>query len=56
MKIDEVNLKKATKAELLNDIYLVDEELSNEMYPVSWARCKELLEYKTRLQEELKHR
>lgn len=56
MKVDKTKLKNATKADLICEISLVDNELSNEMHPTSWARCKELLEYKNTLQKELKTR
>lgn len=56
MRVNKEKLKKSTKADLIHEISLVDEELSNEMHPPSWARCNELLEYKNELHEELKTR
>ncbi len=56
MKADKTKLKNATKADLIHEISLVDEELCNEMYPPSWERTKELLEYKDELKTELKTR
>lgn len=56
MKADKNKLKNSTKADLIHEISLVNEELSNEMYPPSWARTKELLEYKDELIAELKIR
>lgn len=56
MKADKDKLKKATKFDLMEEIDLIDKELSNVMYPPSWARTKELLEYKDELKTELKTR
>lgn len=56
MKVDKTKLKSATKADLIKELNLIDEELSNDMYPVSWARYKELLEYKKEIQSELNNR
>ena len=56
MKADKTKLKSATKADLIKELSLIDEELSNDMHPVSWARCKELLEYKKEIQSELNNR
>lgn len=56
MRANKEKLKNATKADLIHEISLIDEELSNEMHPASWARCKELLEYKNELQKELRTR
>lgn len=53
MRVDKTKLKSATQADLLRKLSLVDEELSNDIHPVSWARCKELLEYKQEIQLEL---
>ena len=56
MKADKEKLKNATKFDLIKEINLIDEELSNAMYSTSWARIKELLEYKDELKAELKRR
>ena len=56
MKADKEKLKNATKFDLIEEIDLIDEELSNAMYSTSWARTKELLEYKDELKAELKRR
>lgn len=56
MKADRNKLKNATEADLIREISLVNEELSNAMYPTSWARTKELLEYKDELKAELRTR
>ena len=56
MKADKEKLKNATKFDLVEEIDLIDKELSNAMYPTSWARTKELLEYKDELKAELKRR
>ena len=56
MKADITKLKLATEADLIKELSLIDEELSNDMHPVSWARCKELLEYKQEIQSELNSR
>ena len=53
MKANVTKLKSATKADLIRELILIDEELSNDMHPVSWARCKELIEYKKEIQSEL---
>lgn len=56
MVIDNQKLKSATQADLIAELSSIDEELSNESQPVSWARCKELLEYKKTIQLELRTR
>lgn len=56
MKADKEKLKNATKFDLIKEINLIDEELSNATYSISWARTKELLEYKDELKAELKRR
>lgn len=56
MKADKYKLKNATKFDLIKEIDLIDEELSSVMYPPSWARTKELLEYKDELKSELETR
>lgn len=56
MRADRNKLKNATEADLIREISLVDEELSNAMHPTSWARTKELLEYKDELKAELRTR
>lgn len=53
---DKEKLKNATKFDLMEEINLIDEELSNAMYPISFARTKKLLEYKDELKAELKRR
>lgn len=56
MKVNKAKLKNATEADLIREINLVIDELSDNMHPASWARCKKLIEYKTILQEELRAR
>lgn len=56
MKVDKDKLRNATEFDLMEEIDLIDEELSNTMHPTSWARTKELLEYKDELKAELKRR
>lgn len=56
MRADKTKLKSATQADLIRELSLIDEELSNDIQPVSWARCKELLEYKQEIQLELSTR
>lgn len=53
MKANIEKLKKATKNELVDEIDLIDREISNQMYPVSYARYKELDEYKKEIEAEL---
>lgn len=56
MRVNEEKLKKASKAEILKEISLVDDEINNDMYPVSHYRYQQLCDYKKRLDEELKKR
>lgn len=56
MKINEEKLKQASKADILKEISLVDNEIADEMYPVSAYRYYQLSEYKKRLEEELQIR
>jgi hypothetical protein len=56
MKIDEEKLKKASKAEIIREISLVDDEINDDMYPVSHYRYKQLSDYKDRLEQELRKR
>lgn len=56
MKADTLKLKLATEVDLIRELSLIDEELSNDMHPVSWARCKKLIEYKKEIQSELNNR
>ncbi len=56
MKISIEKLKRADTQELIKQYDLADEEISNDMYPVSHARFLELEEYKTAIYEELKIR
>ena len=56
MKVNEEKLKKASTEEIIRGIYLVDDEINNEMYPVSAYRCKLLYDYKKKLEEELQKR
>lgn len=56
MVIDNQKLKSAAQADLIAELSSIDEELSNESQPVSWVRCKELLEYKKAILLELRTR
>lgn len=56
MKINEEKLRNASKAEIIKEINLVNDELSNEMHPASGYRCLLLYDYKKKLEEELKKR
>lgn len=56
MRADSKKLKLATKEDLIKELSLIDEELADEMHPASWARCKELYEYKEDIQLELRTR
>lgn len=56
MKADKEKLKAAREDELIKELNRIDEELSSQIHPVSWARCKELLEYKQEVQSELNTR
>ena len=56
MKVNEEKLKNATKAEIIKEISLVDGEINDDMYPVSYYRYKQLLDYKERLEQELRKR
>lgn len=56
MKINEDKLKTAAKSEIVKEISLIDDELNNEMHPVSAYRCRLLYDYKKMLEEELKKR
>lgn len=56
MKINEEKLRNASKAEIIKEIDLVNDELSNEMHPASGYRCLLLYDYKEKLEEELKKR
>lgn len=53
MKADKSKLKEASIDEILQEIQLVTEELSDMMFPPSGARAKELLQYKQELFNEL---
>lgn len=56
MKVNEEKLKKASKAEIIKEISLVDDEINNDMYPIAAYRLKCLYDYKERLEEELQKR
>ena len=56
MTVDVAKLKSLDRADLVKEINRIDDRIANDMYPVSWARCSELLEYKSILIEELKNR
>lgn len=56
MKADKEKLKNANYVDILREIATVTEELDNMMYPPSWARTNELVQYKKELLEELDRR
>lgn len=56
MKVNEEKLKKASKADIIREISMVDDEINDEMYPISHYRYYQLSEYKKKLEEELKRR
>jgi len=49
-------IKRATTIELVEQFDLAQEELSNQMYPVSGFRSEQLNNYKNMIYEELKRR
>lgn len=53
MKADKKKLKDADELDIVLDLSKIRDELSNEMWPPSWARTQELLEYASELFEEL---
>lgn len=53
MKADKIKIKNATREELVNEINMVNEELSDRMFPVSGARSQKLIDYKSEIQKEL---
>lgn len=56
IKINEEKLKNASRAEIVKEISLVDDELNDEMHPTSAYRCQWLYDYKKKLEEELQKR
>ena len=42
--------------ELMQELDNIEEELSDVMHPVSWARAKKLMEYRDTLRAELDER
>lgn len=56
MKVNVEKLKKASQADILKEISMVDDEINNDMYPVSHYRYKQLSDYKQILEEELQKR
>lgn len=54
MKVDKEKLKKASTLDILQDLKTVEKEFSD--ITISWARTKELLEYKNELLKELNTR
>lgn len=56
MKVNKEKLSNASTSDILQELSFIREELSNEMYPSSWARTEELLEYAGELYEELSTR
>lgn len=56
MKVNEEKLKKASTAEIIKEISLVNDEINDDMYPVSYYRYQKLSDYKKRLEEELQRR
>ena len=56
MKVNEEKLKNASKSDILKEISLIDNEIADEMFPVSAYRYCQLSEYRKRLEEELQNR
>lgn len=56
MKTDKIKIKNATREELVNEINMVNEELSDRMFPVSGARSQKLIDYISEIQKELNMR
>jgi hypothetical protein len=56
MKANEEKLKRASEAEIIREISLVNDEINDDMYPVSYYRFKQLSDYKKILEEELQKR
>ena len=56
MRVNEEKLKKASKTEIIEEISLIDNEINDDMYPVSHYRYQQLSNYKKRLEQELQKR
>lgn len=54
MKVDKEKLKKASTLDILQDLETIEKEFYD--IAISWARTKELLEYKNELLKELNTR
>ena len=50
------NVKCMNIAELMRELNNIREELNDTMHPVSWARAKDLMEYRDELRAELAER
>ena len=55
MKVNEEKFKKASKAEIIKEISLVDDEINNNMSQYLY-RHQQLSNYKKQLEEELQRR
>lgn len=53
MKINMEKIKNSDIIELRQEVSKIDEELGSQMHEPSWARTKELLEYKGILLKEI---
>lgn len=54
MKADKI--KNATREELVKEINIIEEELSDRMFPVSYTRSQKLIDCKSEIQKELNMR
>lgn len=53
MKTDKIKIKNATREEIVNEINMANEELSDRMFSVSGARSQKLMSYISEIQKEL---
>ena len=56
VKVNKEKLKKASNADIVKEISLVNDEINDDIYPVAVYRYLWLSEYKKRLEEELQKR
>lgn len=53
MTVDKIKIKDAKTAELIEQLSLIEEEMADRMFPLSYAAAKRLHEWKIEIKKEL---